>query len=150
MSQMAMDGMHAAEDRVTAEQEEFLKEFECIIKTNIATCHIKLKNALKALDSVREALAINPKAWKAMLRQAEATLLLHNAEKALKILNEAAQNAPADDEPAQTAINKMKEKANLALKKEEAQQKKSFNNIFDRARATAAPGENWDDRDPDR
>jgi tetratricopeptide (TPR) repeat protein len=135
MGQMASKEVHASGDLVTAEQEAFITEFEATIKTNIATCHLKLNDAVKALDAIREALAINPTAWKAQLRQAEASMMLHNPEKALKILDEASKNAP--DEAAHTAIAKMREKANKTIKQEEVKQKKTFGNIFERARATA-------------
>jgi tetratricopeptide (TPR) repeat protein len=134
MAQMAMKESHAAEDMITAEQESFITELEVVMKTNIATCHIKLNDAVKALEVIREALAVNPTAWKTQLRQAEATMMLHHPEKALKILDDAAKNAP--DEAAQTAIAKLREKATKTIKQEEAKQRKAFSNIFEKARET--------------
>lgn len=139
MSQMASKEVHATEDLISPEQDTFINELEAVIKTNIATCHLKLNDAIKALEVIREVLAVNPTAWKAQLRQAEAQMMLHNPEKALKILDEASKNAP--DEAAQTAIIKLREKATKTIKQEEAKQKKSFSNLFERARASGGGDE---------
>lgn len=148
MGQMASKEVHSFDDLITPEQEAFIIELEVTIKTNIATCYIKLNDALKALDAVKEALALNPNAWKAQLRQAEASILLHNPEKALRILDDATKNAP--DEAARTAIAKLREKATKTIKQEEAKQKKSFSNIFQRARAAGEGDERTDEGGADK
>lgn len=136
VSQMAMQNAHSVEDQITPEQEVAIVELEVAIKTNISTCYIKLEKPVEALEAVREALALNPKAWKTLLRKAEAVLLLNDPEKALTILAEADQCAT--DEVAHTAIVKLKEKATKILKQQEAKQRKAFGNIFEKARGEEA------------
>ena len=61
---------------ITPEEKLTFRELEVILKTNISTCHIKLKNGPRAIEAAKQALALNPKYWKAALRIAEATLLI--------------------------------------------------------------------------
>lgn len=136
VSQMAMQHTHSADDLITPEQDAAIIELEVVVKTNIATCHIKMEKPVQALEAIREALALNPKAWKSLLRKAEAVLLLHDPEKAITILAEASENAP--DEVAHTAIAKLKEKAAKMIKQQEAKQRKAFGNIFEKAREETA------------
>ena len=132
LSQMAMSESYSVEDLITPEQNNFINELDVIIKTNISTCYIKLNNSIKALEIIREALLINPKAWKSLLRKAEAIMLINDTDKALIILEDALKYAP--DENACIAINKMKEKVLKTIKTEEAKQRKAFSNIFEKAR----------------
>lgn len=136
VSQMAMQHTHSADEQITPEQDAVIVELEVIVKTNIATCYIKLEKPVQSLEVIREALALNPKAWKSLLRKAEAVLMLHDPEKALSILAQASENAA--DEVAHTAIAKLKEKATKMVKQQEAKQRKAFGNIFEKARGEEA------------
>lgn len=136
VSQMAMKESRSGEEQISVEQDAIVLDLDIVIKTNIATCHIKDNNPVKALDAIREALIMNPTAWKSLLRKAEATLMINDAEKSVKILEEASSNAP--DESAQAAILKVKEKALKSIKQQEAKQRKAFGNIFEKANALDA------------
>lgn len=124
-------------DKITPEQDLFINELELTLKTNIATSYIKMGDALKALDVIQEILKIKPTAWKAIMRKAEAKLLLNDPDKALSVLEEAVKYCPTEDQQAHAAIEKVKQNALLKLKKEDAKQRKAFGNIFERAQATA-------------
>lgn len=133
VSQMAMNESKSSGEQISPEQDEAVSDLDVVIKTNIATCHMKLNDPVKSLEVIREALTLNPTAWKSMLRKAEATLMINDPEKAVKILSEATTNAP--DEAAHTAIQKLKEKAQKTIKQQEAKQRKAFGNIFEKANA---------------
>ena len=133
VSQMAMNESKGSEEQISPEQDAAVGELDVVIKTNIATCHMKLNDPVKSLEVIREALSINPNAWKTLMRKSEATLMINDPEKAVKILTEASTHAP--DEAAQTAILKVKEKAQKVIKQQEAKQRKAFGNIFEKANA---------------
>ena len=133
VSQLAMNETHSSDDQITPEQDSAVTELEVVLKTNIVTCYIKLGNPVKALETVREALMMAPTAWKTLMRKAEALLLLHDPDKALLALAEASKNAP--DEAAETAIQRVREKAVNMNKVDIAKQRKAFGNIFGKANA---------------
>ena len=62
-------------ESITAEQESQVVELEVVLKTNMAICYIKLENASKALDCAKDALALNPNSWKAMMRKGEVQIV---------------------------------------------------------------------------
>jgi tetratricopeptide (TPR) repeat protein len=134
MSQMAMES--CKDEKVTEEQDVATSDLECVLKTNIAMCYIKLNNPTAALEAVNGALLLNPKAWKSLLRQAEATLMTNNAEKTLVIVADALACAP--DEAAKASILRVKDRANAQIVAEEKKQKKAFGGLFDRANAKEA------------
>ena len=133
VSQMAMNESKSSGEQISPEQDQAVSDLDVVLKTNIATCHMKLNDPVKSLEVIREALALNPTAWKSLLRKAEATLMINDPEKAVKILAEASTHAP--DEAAETAILKVKERAVKVIKQQEAKQRKAFGNIFEKANA---------------
>lgn len=116
-------------EKITPEVEKDVSNLEVVLKTNIATCYIKTSNGIKALEVIREALAIRPTAWKSLMRKAEATILIGDYDKANTILDEASANGP--DESGIVAINAVRERALKLSKKADAKQKKAFGKIFD-------------------
>ena len=127
-SAMAAQSINEA-DRITAEMEEEVIALEVVLHTNIATCFIKLNEGMKALEASKEALQLKPKAWKSLLRKAEATMLIRDHERALTILEEAYVHAP--DEAARTAVKRMQDRAVALNKQALAKQRKAFGKIFD-------------------
>lgn len=117
-------------ERVSADEEQEIVALEAVLKTNIATCHIKIGDGRKALEVIKDALQLTPNAWKSLLRQAEAWSLLGDHEKAISILDEAATHAQSD-EKALMMISKSREKSVLGLKQAEQKQRKAFGRIFD-------------------
>ncbi|KAJ1431003.1 hypothetical protein B484DRAFT_418587 [Ochromonadaceae sp. CCMP2298] len=126
LSKMAMENCKAKET-ITPEQDAACNELEVILKTNIATCCLRLDNPQKALIAAKEALDINPSYWKGLLRKAEALLCLKDLDRAAQALTEAAAIAP---EEAFIAIKGLKERLAKQRKVEVAQQRKAFGNIF--------------------
>ena len=102
MGKMASKEVYKEDELVSPEQEAFIIEFEATTKTNIATCFLKLNDAANAIECTREALLLKPNGWKAQLRQAEASIMLHYPERAVSILDAATKNAPIDDVTAHT------------------------------------------------
>lgn len=133
MSQMAMKN---SGEKLSADLEVLVSELDVILKTNIAACYLKLNDSEKAMQFSREALVLNPKAWKSLMRKAEAYMLINDFEKAIQVLEEADTNAP--DEAAHTSIAKVKERAQKLSKQAVEKQRKAFGGIFERARAEAA------------
>ncbi len=106
-----------------------------IVKTNLAACYIKIGDAENATRNAKEALTLNPRAWKSTIRLAEAQVLARNYDKAIKTCEKALTLIPAaeTDPSAKGAINtvaSIKKNANALLKVEEQKQKESFKNIF--------------------
>mmetsp|Transcript_7236 Transcript_7236/g.12152 ORF Transcript_7236/g.12152 Transcript_7236/m.12152 type:complete len:279 (+) Transcript_7236:47-883(+) len=131
MSQMAMKNISDGSETISPEMAAKVDELDVVLKTNIATCCLKLNEPAKALEHIREALILNPKAWKSLLRKAEATMILKDLDKAQTILNEALANAP--DEQSRTAVERMRERLAKQEKVENAKAKKAFGNIFAKA-----------------
>jgi tetratricopeptide (TPR) repeat protein len=128
LSKLAMDSVSKA-DKVSPEDDMAIHEIEVVLKTNIATCCLKLNEPAKALIHTSEALDINPSAWKAHLRKAEALLMLNDLDRASVALTEVAAIAP---EEAGTAVVRLRERLGKQRKAEVAQQRKAFGNIFSR------------------
>lgn len=110
-----------------------VNDLETVIKTNIATCYIKLEDGPKALQYANEALEIKPNSWKALLRKGEAYQLLKFHDKSVESFDSATSHAP--DEAARSSIAKAKSKTLAMIKAESAKQKKAFANIFEKERA---------------
>jgi len=89
---------------------------------------------VKAIKNANEALALNPSAWKSMIRLAEATILSKDYEKAILICDRAIQHVPTDDEivlkNATKTIKAVKQNAVALLKVEVEKQRNSFKHIF--------------------
>jgi Tfp pilus assembly protein PilF len=118
----------------TAEEEKRAIEIETIVETNIATCHLKLLNAKQAIEHADRALTLNASYWKAILRKAEAQILLKNYDSARSLLTSA--QALVTEEAWITKIQKEFTRIASLEKKEDAEQRKKFAGIFDRANAT--------------
>lgn len=128
-----MDGMvkvaqtNSKVESLSEEEDKLVKDFEIVVKTNIATCHVKLGNAEKALDAANSALALDPTAWKSLLRKAEAIMLKKDNEKALTVLDQALSYAPEDSK---ANVLKVKQKASQLFKKDLEKQRKDFSKMF--------------------
>ncbi len=81
-----------------------LTDFIGVVKTNIATSHIKLQKFDDAVSVASEAIDSNPEFWKAHLRKAEALNGLKKFEEAFETLIEAEYNVPTGDTSAATNI----------------------------------------------
>ena len=106
-----------------------------IVKTNLAACYIKIGDAGNSIRNAKEALALNPQAWKSTIRLAEAQVLAKNYEKAITTCEKALTLIPAaETDPsakgAITTVASIKKSAIALLKAEEQKQKESFKNIF--------------------
>ncbi len=117
----------------TATQTAEIDELDAIIKTNIATCYLKLEDPSKALDFANEAIELKKDYWKAFLRKGEAWQALKNHEKAIQAFDHA--SSLLTDESSNAVIQKAKAKSLQALKLEKEKQKKAFANIFEKERA---------------
>eukprot|EP01038_Epipyxis_sp_PR26KG_P006229 gene6229-8584_t len=132
MTKMAAEAIPT--EVISDELNHAIDDLEVVLKTNLATCYIKLDNPTKALENIKNALDLNPLAWKAILRKGEAIMLKKDYEKAIAIFDDVLNNpALADTDPVRQSILKTKEKALKLNKQEELKQKKSFSNIFERA-----------------
>lgn len=56
VSKIAMDS--SLDEKITPELEVIVIDLEVILKTNIATCYIKLENGRKALDIIKEGIVL--------------------------------------------------------------------------------------------
>ena len=106
-----------------------------IVKTNLAACYIKIGDAENAIRNAKEALVLNPQAWKSTIRMAEAQVLAKHYDKAIITCEKALTLIPAaeTDPSAKGAINtvsSIKKNANALLKAEAQKQKETFKNIF--------------------
>lgn len=110
-----------------------VNELEATIKTNIATCYIKLEDGPKALQYASEALDVKASSWKALLRKGEAYQLLKHHDKSLEVFDLATSHAT--DEAARSSVAKAKAKTVQMIKAESVKQKKAFANIFEKERA---------------
>lgn len=135
VSQMAME---SSGEKMSSETESAVTELDIVLKTNIATCFIKLSNSEKALQYCREALEMNPTAWKTLMRKAEAIMLTNDFDRAIEVLDESLRHTQPDDESARTSIAKIRERAVKLSKQAVEKQRKAFGNIFERARVEAA------------
>jgi tetratricopeptide (TPR) repeat protein len=131
MAQLAAS--HSNSSPLTPEQIDAVNELEVVLKTNLATCYVKLEDGNKALQYANEALEIKANAWKTLLRKGEALQLLKFHEKSIEAFDAATALAP--DDSARTSINKAKTKTLQMMKTENNKQKKAFANIFEKERA---------------
>jgi len=81
----------------------------------------------KCVDAAAKALALNPKALKALLRRCEGYILLNNCEKANEMLEEAKKYA---DEAALVVTNDLKKRIVKLEKEQTLKQKEMFSHIF--------------------
>lgn len=107
------------------------------MKTNISACYIKIGDAEKAIKNAKEALALNPRAWKSTIRLAEAQVLAKDYEKAIASCEKALTLIPSaeTDSSAKGAINTIstiKKNAYALIKADAQKQKESFKNIFNK------------------
>ena len=135
VSQMALEN---SRETMSADTESALNELDTVLKTNIATCYIKLNNSEMALQYCKEALVLSPNAWKTLMRKAEAIILMNDFERAISVLDESLRNTQPTDEAARTSIAKVRERAVKLDKQATEKQRKAFGNIFERARVEAA------------
>lgn len=139
VSRVASDSTGSNEDKITPEQEVATIDLEVTVKTNITTCYLKLNNGTKALDTIKEALVLRPMAWKSLMRQSEAYLLLGLTDKAMKSIdlalssNRSTDNNQLIDSNIETNLLKVKEKIKKQMKKEDLHQRKTFGKIFEKA-----------------
>lgn len=107
------------------------------MKTNLSACYIKIGDAEKAIKNAKEALALNPQAWKSTIRLAEAQVLAKDYEKAIDTCEKALALIPSlESDPsakgAKNTVSIIKKNANALLKADEQKQKESFRNIFNK------------------
>jgi tetratricopeptide (TPR) repeat protein len=127
MSNLAKQGAsnNGSVDKLTSEENDAVDELDAIIKTNIATCLLKLGNSTEALAKAKEAKGHLPTHWKADLRIAEAYEMLKNYDQCLKVLDELSVNPTVQqDKGVPIAIKKLREKCAKGQKAESLKQKK--------------------------
>jgi tetratricopeptide (TPR) repeat protein len=124
--QMAAKNVPA--DKMSDESAAELDDLECALKTNIATCFVKLGKGFDAIAAANDALLVKPTYWKAMLRKAEGKLVIKDYEACLKVLEEVESVAP--DESAAPTIKKIRADCQKGIQAENAKQKKAFANVF--------------------
>lgn len=133
ITQLAASNRHSP--ALAKEQIAELDELDSTLKTNIATCYIKLADGSQALRYSIEATELKPGNWKAFWRKGEAYQLLRNNEKAIEAFDQAISLAP--DETFRSSIQKSKARTVQVMKSEKEKQKKAFANIFEKDRAEA-------------
>lgn len=139
VSRVASDSTGSNEEKISPEQEIVTIDLEVTVKTNITTCYLRLNNGTKALDTIKEALVLRPMAWKSLMRQSEAYLLLGLTDKAMKSIdlalssNRSTDNNQLIDSNIETNLLKVKDKIKKQMKKEDLHQRKTFGKIFERA-----------------
>lgn len=130
MSEIASSGSSVTID---AADESRAVELETVALTNMAMCYLKLEEPRKAVEFCQKALTVNPGAWKALLRKAEAQGMMGNYEIARKTLDDALKISP--DAGSRSAIVKEREKQNAAeraaISAQNGKQKKAFSKMFD-------------------
>lgn len=145
VSQMALQSVPESE-KINDEAGVIVKELDVVLKTNIATCHIKLNNSGGAVEAAKHALRLKPDHWKASLRLAEANLMTNDVDKTMAQLDETTRminrvysdangssNFPANAiETAHTAVARLREKAIKVDKVAQKKQKKAFGGVFER------------------
>lgn len=131
IEQMAAE--HVGGIVATPDELERASTLESVVHCNIALCHLKLNDPRAALDSSNKSLALCPTNWKAMLRKAEALLVLQDSEKARKAITEAARMTT--EETALVAIRSVESRLLTLEKRESDRQKKAYAGIFDKANA---------------
>eukprot|EP01035_Chromulina_nebulosa_P004337 gene4337-5925_t len=122
---------------LTPELESEINSLEVTVKTNLSACYIKIGDAEKAIKNAKEALALNPQAWKSTIRLAEAQVLAKDYEKAIDTCEKALALIPSlESDPsakgAKNTVSIIKKNANALLKADEQKQKESFRNIFNK------------------
>jgi len=131
-----MDSSGSNEDKISPEQELAVIDLEVTVKTNITTCYLKLNNGIKALETIKEALSLRPEAWKSLMRQSEAYLLIGHTDKAMKSIdlalssNRSTENNQPIDGSIEINLLKVKEKIKKQMKIEDLHQRKTFGKIF--------------------
>lgn len=133
MAQMMMESRNT--DTLTPELLAEITELDCVLKTNMSVCYLKLNKPHEALQAAKDALALKPTSWKALLRRAEAQIKLKHYDQARTSLDEAERQSP--DPGSKVAIMSACKQISDAVKLEEQEQKKAFKNIFERAQKAA-------------
>ncbi len=121
-------------DKMSAEDAGDLDEFECILQTNIAMCHIRLSRGFKAIEAANEALRLKPTSWKAKLRKAEGKLVIQDYEDCLTLLNEVEEVA---DDSANATIRDLREQCRLGARRTAIAEKQTFSKLFSKLQVDA-------------
>jgi tetratricopeptide (TPR) repeat protein len=79
--QMAAQSVPVA-DMATDEEEIIAADLEKVIHQNIAACFLKMETPQKAVTHADKALALDKRAWKAMLRKGEAYMMMGSLDEA--------------------------------------------------------------------
>lgn len=135
LATMAMNSIPDS-DKISTELSKEVDGLDSIIKTNLATCFIKLEDFTKALENANEALTLNPHSWKASLRMAEAFISLNNYEKGMAVLKETTElikKYGENNSAGLAAVAKLRAKAKQTKKGNLEKQKKAFSGIFEKA-----------------
>jgi tetratricopeptide (TPR) repeat protein len=114
------------------EQITSLDELDIVLKTNIATCYIKLNEGGKAVQFANEALDLKENHWKALLRRGEAYQLLRFHDKSIADFDKALTIIGESDENGKNSVLKVKNKTLQMIKTEKEKQKKAYANLFER------------------
>lgn len=126
MGQMAAQNSGA--EKMSNELATELDDLEAILKTNIATCFLKLNKGFDAITTANEALQVRSTSWKAMLRKAEGKLMVKDYEGSLKVLEEVERSSP--DASATATIKKLRDDCQKGMKNEALKQKKTYSSAF--------------------
>ncbi|RYH16706.1 tetratricopeptide repeat protein [archaeon] len=137
MAQMMMDSRKT--DTLTPELLTEITELDCVLKTNMSVCYLKLNKPHDALQAAKDALALKPLSWKALLRRGEAQIKLKMYDQARASLDEAEKHSP--DPGSKVVIMNARKQISEAMKQEEQEQKKAFKNIFERAQKATGSDE---------
>jgi tetratricopeptide (TPR) repeat protein len=109
-----------------------LDELDVVLKTNIATCYIKLDDGEKAVKFANEALDLKENHWKAFLRRGEGYQLLRFHDKSVVDFDKALTIIGESDENSKNSVLKAKNKTLSMIKAEKEKQKKAYANLFER------------------
>eukprot|EP01031_Cornospumella_fuschlensis_P041420 gene41420-50539_t len=129
MAQMMMESRNT--EVLAPELLAEITELDCVLKTNMSVCYLKLNKPHDALQFAKDALVLKPTSWKALLRKGEAQIQLKLYDHAKASLEEAEKLSP--DPGSKVAILNARKQMAEALKQEDKEQKKAFKNIFERA-----------------
>lgn len=133
MAQLAASSRKEA--ALDAQLDEEVNNLDAVLKTNLATCLIKLNKPEDALSYARQAMDHNPSHWKAQLRTAEAMLGLRDYDGSIRVLDEiSAKTEVLAENGAAANIKRLRDRALKGVKEENQKQKKAFSNIFERLR----------------
>jgi tetratricopeptide (TPR) repeat protein len=117
--------------KIDLDLSEKLDNLDCILKTNIATCFLKLSKPSEAKDYCKEALVDNPQHWKAELRLAEAYEQLRDFDECFQLLDKLKENPLVQNN--RQALETIREIRSRGLKNRKLQDSSSgFYNMFER------------------